>query len=387
MNKLLRDFLLVFNRVFSRVTYRSNNLLVFGEWMGKRADDSCMSLANYIADRYPNEGIVWIADETADLHRLNPRIKRISIDSKEAKSIAKNAKAIIMNQGLGDVSKSETFNPTGPLKVNLWHGVAWKKIGYDGLKDGGYLRNAEHKLQIAVRKSDVYVAPSAEFGSILEQAFFVDSKQMVFSGLPRNNAFFDSEEMSDCRKKLLSLLGVREAFIVIYLPTFRDKQSKPFNLAGIDDKEFWKWAEENNVFFLQKAHFAEKNSFGENNKHVINVTDFSAQELMLASNMLITDYSSCFFDYLVLNRPIIHFIYDYDYYKNRDRGLYYDKKDVVCGAAPETVDGLKSAIVSGFENPNEYEELRRARRERYMTYESKDNCKNVADRIFAELEG
>ena len=51
---------------------------------------------------------------------------------------------------------------------------------------------------------------------------------------------------------------------------------------------------------------------------------------MAASDILVTDYSSCFFDFLILDRPIIHFLYDYDYYKEKDRGLYYEKEGVIC---------------------------------------------------------
>ena len=57
---------------------------------------------------------------------------------------------------------------------------------------------------------------------------------------------------------------------------------------------------------------------------------------LAAADMLITDYSSCFFDYLITNRPIIHYLYDYDYYVKEDRGVYYDVMDVVAGDTPKT---------------------------------------------------
>ena len=174
--------------------------------------------------------------------------------------------------------------------------------------------------------------------------------------------------------------------IIVYLPTFRDAHTKPFSFTDITDASFFTWLEENNIFILQKAHAAEICSFNTGNKRIISIDDISAQELMAASDMLITDYSSCFFDYLLLDRPVIHYIYDYDYYKTKDRGLYYDKKDVVCGSAPETEEELIKSIQENFEKPDLYHKLRMARKEKFMTYESSDSCEIITQRIFEELK-
>lgn len=107
---------------------------------------------------------------------------------------------------------------------------------------------------------------------------------------------------------------------------------------------------------------------------------------MAASDMLVTDYSSCFFDYLLLDRPIIHYLYDYDFYKDKDRGLYYGKEEVVCGPAPETVPELVAAIREGIENPGLHRALRQARMRRFMTYEGPDSCERILQEILKRLE-
>ncbi len=386
MNKIFRDLMLALNKFINGVAYKNNNCFVFGEWFGRKSIDNCLYLANYIQDKYPEYEIIWVSDKNSDLRLLDHRIKRIVRNTPESDRIVKNASVLIMNQGLGDFSTNDSFNVSGPLKVNLWHGIAWKKIGYDGVPNSGFIRNLEHKFQIWIRRSDLYVSPSTEVRYVLKSAFLIRDKCFVNTGLPRNLIFYSNDLMTYCKERLLSLINRRKAIIISYLPTFRDYHVKPFAFSDIQDKDFWDWIEQNDLFIVQKAHFADNGKLKSNNQRIINVDDISAQELMAASDMLITDYSSCFFDYLLLDRPIIHYLYDYEYYKNKDRGLYYNKKDVVCGAAPETIPELIKAIKENIENPNLYHDLRMERKQKFMTYESTDSCEIIVQRIFEEME-
>lgn len=90
------------------------------------------------------------------------------------------------------------------------------------------------------------------------------------------------------------------------------------------------WLIENDVIIVQKAHFVsqQRNELQRERRQqrVITLNELYAFEALGAADILISDYSSCFFDYLVLNRPIIHFIYDYESYKRKDRGIYTEKQ-------------------------------------------------------------
>ena len=110
-----------------------------------------------------------------------------------------------------------------------------------------------------------------------------------------------------------------------------------------------------------------------------------AQVLLGAANCLITDYSSCFFDYMIREKPIIHYIYDYEYYRNKDRGLYYDLADVVCGSVAYNVGDLIKAIEDNILDDVE-KDRRTKMREKFVTYESSTNCKRVIDEIFKHIK-
>lgn len=385
MNKIVRDFMLAYNKVLSGIRYKSNGCIVFGEWLGQRANDNCLYLANYIQEHYPKYSLIWIANGTTDLSLLDDRIKRIEKDSIEGLSVVRGADVLIMNQGLSDFSDDEGFNISGPLKVNLWHGIAWKKIGIDSISDSDFLRNIEHKYQIQMKNADLYLASSEEFQEKMESAFLIKPDSFIHAGLPRNSIFYDINQLSIIRGKILKRLNRGNIKIIAYLPTFRDTNSTPFSFSQIEDLSFFSWLQSNHIYIIQKTHFAEIGNMKTGNSQILNINDISAQELMAASDMLITDYSSCFFDYLLLDRPIIHYLYDYDYYKNQDRGLYYSKEEVVCGAAPETIPDLIKAIKENLDNPSLYHDLRKKRKSKFLSYEDPDSCEIITKKIFEKV--
>ena len=385
INKILRDILMFTNRIENTFRYKDNGMFVFGEWMGKQATDSCLYLANYLCDNYPQIKIAWVCNKDADLHRLNKDILRLDISDKKTELIVKNASVLIMNQGLIDFSESDSFNVAKPLCVNIWHGVPWKKIGFDGLPKSGYFHSLEHKYQIKVKSADLYVSPSEEYKEKFSKAFFVKESKFINAGYPRNAIFYSSEELLRCRTNMLKRISNPNAKIIVYLPTFRDSHTPPFSFTDISILSFYDWLKVNNVYIIQKAHAVDTGMLSSSNSNIINVSDVSAQELMAASDMLITDYSSCFYDYLLLDRPIIHYISDFEYYKNKDRGLYYDKEDVVCGPSPQTEYDLIMAIKENIDNPSLYHELRMRRKEKFLFYDNPNNCEIIVQRIFEEL--
>lgn len=389
MNKIIRDVKLITNKIINGVNYHSNGYIVFGEWMGKRVNDNSYYLANYMALHYPDAKLCWIAEADTDLSCLNSSIKHLIKDSSEANDMVSNALVLVMNQGYTDFSSNPSFNVSGPLTVNLWHGIMWKKIGFDAIEGKSILHNLEYKFQIIMHKSDLYLAPSREYQRIYKSAFFLSDKAFIQAGQPRNSLFYNNDRVSNCRKQFCDKYNVdSSAKIIAYLPTFRDSGGACFSFYGVCDNSFWSMLEEKNIVIVCKSHFADTNLYTPNdeNGRVISINDISAQELMAASDILITDYSSCFFDYLILNRPIIHFIYDYDFYKNKDRGLYYDVDQVACGDTPRTLQELIDAIRRNIDNPDSSSAIRNKRKSEYISFENINSCEVISKRIFEEIK-
>lgn len=385
----------LYTKVRSHLYKRDKDLWVFGEWFGNRCCDNSFSFANYLAKNYPHLQLVWIAKKSADTTQLAESIRIVEMDTPEAAEVLCHAGVAVMNQGTNDFTPEISFLCDGALMVNLWHGVPWKKIAMDMHSDYGFARRAYMAYLQKLQRADVYLALSDGFARILETAFYAPKKGIILAGYPRNAIFYDPAAVSAAREKVLSLLNVKNSSgkplkLIAYMPTFRDNTEDVFSfekLAG--NSRLQEILEKHNAIIIQKAHFvsyqrnAEANQV--KNSRILALNDIMAQELLAAADMLITDYSSCFFDYLVLDRPIIHYIYDYAYYAGEDRGVYYKAEDVVCGDAPETEEQLLAAMEANLADPGLRKELRKLRSQEHMTYESADSCEKIYREILLRL--
>ena len=371
---------------------------VFGEWFGNKCNDSSLALANHIARNDYDIRLYWIAKKGCiGIEDLDPKVTVVEMDSPQAMELLCRAGAVFVNEGLADLSGPVYNYSNGGVVVNLWHGVAWKKIGMDTY---GPLQIGLKLYAWIIFKSQTFtyfVTASKRLSNNLKSAFLLKDKQLIKAGFPRNQQFHDEESLAVSRRKILSALRelnpdlIREDIrLIAYLPTFRDSGMETFSFLGLKSPELDAYLEEQNAVIVEKAHIADQSKgkvAGEGGMtRVIKANDLSAQELMAASDMLITDYSSCFYDFLILDRPVIHYIYDFDYYKNKDRGLYYEKEDVVCGDAPETQEDLVDAIRQNLSNPDLHKALRRKRRKQFQTYDGPDNCDRIIKVVLNDIE-
>ncbi len=373
---------------------REANCWIFGEWFGKRCNDNSLFLANYVAENHPYIKLYWVACSDADTSKLHKSIQILKYDSEEAKKAFKRAGVAIMNQGYIDFSSLGYNYFRGAITVNLWHGVAWKRIGHDKVKKTGIVHNLHEIIFDYFEKAEKYISLSSAYTTVLRTAFHAKDNEIINAGYPRNTLFYSSEWLQKNRKAVIAYLNGEKGIdvsdhskIVLYMPTFRDNPSRMKSLERVvEDSSFLKWMEEKDIIIIQKAHFVsqQRNEFQshKSTKRIVTLNDLIPYEALGVADILITDYSSCFFDYLILDRPIIHFIYDYENYKTVDRGVYYDKDDVICGDAPTDFEGLKASIVRYIDSPSADSNLREKRRKQFIEYESTDSCRDIFNTLY-----
>ena len=398
MNIVMQNIKWLFEKSIGHFSRRDKNLWVFGEWFGKRCCDNSLFLANYVSEYYPDIQVVWIAEENIDLSMLSSRIRKIKMDTPESKQLLMHAGVVIYNQSLSDFSRCMNLYCMGAVTINLWHGVPWKKIGIDAFSGESKVKWIYVNYILRLQRPTLYLSTSEAFTDILQSAYCIKKKNIIKAGYPRNSIFYDERLLVDARDKVLNWLENTEKYtcksgvkIITYMPTFRDHEENVFSFEQLTDNEQLNGILiRNNAVIIQKAHFVNRSKETKDTftagQRIFNLDDISAAELLAASDLLITDYSSCFFDYLLLDRPIIHYIYDYDYYANKDRGLYYEKEEVVCGDAVETIDGLLKSISENLVYPEKNLLLRQKRRERFMMYETAECCKVIFEAINERLE-
>jgi len=242
------------------------------------------------------------------------------------------------------IINSKTRNFIKPKKdqifLQTWHGTPLKKIGCDVTLSGNSVDSVKDiykKYTLEGKKLTYMVSPSAFCSEKLISAFNLASLQkencILELGYPRNTALFTAKE--DSMNQIKKDLGIPlDKKVILYAPTFRDNQHQVglgfVYKLGLDFEKLKRDLGEGYVV-LFRAHYFVANAF-DFDKYwgfVYNVSDLDdINDLYLVSDMLMTDYSSVFFDYANLKKPILFYMYDYDDYKNEIRDFYIDMEEL-----------------------------------------------------------
>ncbi len=379
-------------------SYRDEFLWVFGEWFGERCCDNCKYLANYVSSIHPEIKIIWITKSSTDTSDLNSQINVEIMDSGNARDALKRCGVAVIGQNFRDLS-SDGFNyVNGSISVHLWHGIPWKKIGHDGPRKKNLLLCTYTRLYDFAYGTDYYASPSDEYDKVAFSAHGAKPKQIIHAGYARNSELYQPDKVEDGRTRVLDeLKKIKPDFdfsrvkIISYMQTFRNAPSHSYSFDSLrTHNEFMSFLEDKNVIVIQKAHYVNQTRDGKTdvggNNRIYSLNNIAAQDLLCASDLLVTDYSGAFFDYLILDRPIVHYLYDYDYYRTQDRGLYYDKEDVIAGEEADDEDQLVNTIVRNLEKPDLYKERRHQIRSIFLKYDTPDSCEVLYQAIMKEVK-
>ena len=383
LNKLLKLLINLLSYFLSKSYKRNKNLWIFGEWFGKKCDDNCLYFANYVAENHKEIECIWITRMDTDVSKLSPMVKVVYFDSPESNAAIKSAAVAIMGQNVYDFSSNGENKLGGAITINLWHGVPWKKIGHDhALASKNFLQKIYNYYYDLAFNSKYYLCTSEIYKSIWNTAFNAAKENILLSGYPRNSYFHFTDLVNKEKKEFYNKYELTpDHKLIAYLPTFRDGSSNSYPLVNLmKDSNFLDFMRSNKIIIIEKSHYAHENILSHNNNtdNVYKIIDnCDCQSLLASSDILITDYSGAFFDYLILNRPIVHFLYDYEEYKNNTRGLYFDKENVVAGPVANNLLEVKNAIRELILEDDSYHSLRKDIKEKFMTYESIDTNKKI----------
>ncbi len=262
--------------------------------------------------------------------------------------------------------------------VQLWHACgAFKKFGQRGTNMSVAADHAYHAQYNMVSVS------SDKIRSIYADAFDIDIHKVKALGTPRTDAFYDEKQLEKTREKVYQQHPeFRGRYIIIYAPTFRDigddrTQFKP-------DLDFDRLSKEllPNQMFLVCPHPIMKNKIVEKEYDNIKVVrDFSTNDMMLISDMLITDYSSVIFEYALLRKPIAFYCYDL---LNYNRGFYLNYPDDLPGDVYENQTSLTEYLRS--DKKDELTEKYDKFVEKYMSACDGHSCERIAEVINRFME-
>ena len=304
-----------------------NRLILFNSFGGRKFDDSPKAIYEVIREdpRFNGFRFVW-AFHQPEKYDVPDKIKtdgiRYFITALSARAWVTNSS---FERGLSFVGKNTLY-------FNTWHGTPLKKMGSDIMNGNtSFAKKGECRF-------DVMMSQGRFETEVFSRSFNIPENRFLEAGLPRNDIL--ANYTSDRRDSIRTKLGIRNNQIVIlYCPTFREyEKGQDLGVVMAPPLDLKKWQQElgDNYVFLLRAHYeVSRIMMVEDNAFVRNVTDYpDLNDLYIASDMLISDYSSVFFDYSITGKPMLHFCYDYDEY-NSKRGMYFDIREKVSGGSNE----------------------------------------------------
>lgn len=295
--------------------------IVIVNFEGKGYGDNSKYIVNEILRQNKNYEIIWLVKkEILEVASNFPQsVKLVDYQSLDAHKHLATAKVWFDNCRKPWYVKKRR----NQFYIQLWHGSpSLKKIEADAVQSLSkmYIYNAKKDSQ----KVDVFISNCDWFTQKVSSTFWYNG-EIRETGLPRNDILFcDESHKLEIKKRISTEDKVN---FILYAPTFRkDLEIKAYdlNFDGIikfmENKTGQKWA------FLVRLHpnIANKSREMHFSRNVIDVSNYpDLQELIIASDILITDYSSIMFDFSITKKPVFLYCNDIEEYKN-DRNFYFD---------------------------------------------------------------
>jgi len=317
---------------------KDNNLCVFGSWFGDKFADNSKYLYLYFLKNQRNA--VWITKNPEVYRQLKSENLPVAMAySKEGRRCCRKAGFIFVCTGKNDLNENWIG---GSTCIDLQHGVPLKKVMYDDeVNKLLFTKSAKvHRIITKAPLKKYYaVSSSKRLSEIFKSALRINESQILQYGLPRNDCFFDGT------LKPRKYSEIKYSKLIAYMPTHRNTGSTPIVISDLFDlKKLNEFCVRNEILFVIKKHFyhnAEVTDVSEYS-NIIDLTGrpFDTQELLFNTDMLISDYSSVYIDYLLLDRPVLYYAYDYDKYLATDRNLYFDYEEAAPGYIVSDFDEL-----------------------------------------------
>ncbi|MDD6036390.1 MAG: CDP-glycerol glycerophosphotransferase family protein [Lachnospiraceae bacterium] len=331
------------------------NLIVFESYQGKYHSCSPKAIFEEMLNdpAYAGYRFVW-SFTNARKHKYLTRNKRVTLVKRGTAKyyeVMATAKYRITN------STNPVTVPVrkGQIYIQTWHGTPLKRLGLDIVRDGNAAQSLKEIHALYRREAtqfDYLISPSAYTTEKLSSAFGLtpeeQKRKIVELGYPRNVALFTYTP--ETVAELKEFYGIPEGKkVILYAPTFREadyRYGKGFSYQIALDVERLRERFGETACVLMRTHYLANAQFDYEKYEgfLIKVTGVAdINRLYIISDLLITDYSSVMFDFSILRRPMIFYMYDQEQYRGELRDFYIEP-DILPGPIVSTQEELEDEI-------------------------------------------
>ncbi|MFH8485374.1 bifunctional glycosyltransferase/CDP-glycerol:glycerophosphate glycerophosphotransferase [Streptomyces longisporoflavus] len=333
---------------------------VFASYWGRGYGCNPGALEAALREHAPHIRTAWIADP-AHHHTLPTATRRLRPGTAAYWTALARSKYLVNNVNFD----RRLVKRRGQVMIQTQHGTPLKLMGLDlrdrpaaarGMDFAALLRNAD--------KWD-YVLSSNRHSTLVWERVFPASFTTLEYGYPRNDIYQRASSADVAR--LRESIGIpRGTVAILYAPTHRDYRHT--QLRSLDLERLLHHLGPRFVV-LTRAHHSYGAPLAPSSGRLIDVSGHpSVESLCLASDALVTDYSSLMFDYVNLDRPVVLHAEDWQAYEAA-RGTYFDVREFPPGAVARDQDELIDIFVTGHWRGSHSARLRAAFRDRFCVYD------------------
>ena len=326
------------------------NKIVCCNMKGKRYGDNPKYITDALLKKTNDLDIVWLLNDLTD-REVPKNVRIVKYDFWHQIYELATAKVWIDSN-----TKQYGFRKRrNQLYVQTWHGsYGLKKIGADLGDKATLIELCIHKYDS--QRADIMISNAKRTSEIYRRAFWYNGEMLEY-GSPKNDIFFINPTLTV--EKVTSYLKIKGKKIVLYAPTFRnDYRIKDLNinynilLRSLHKRFGGEWVV---LVRLHPSNLEDAKNFIQYTDKIINASEYDImQELLVASDVLVTDYSSCMFDFVTNGKPCFLYASDIARYKE-ERDNYYELEDLPFPVATNEKE-LKE-VITAFDADKYKEEL------------------------------
>lgn len=259
--------------------------------------------------------------------------------------------------------------------LNTWHGTPLKKMGRDNVEEVYSMGNVMRNLLM----SDYLLFPNQYMEEKMSSAYMLDNLYqgvVLREGYPRNSVFFDNQR----RKEVKETLGYKDKIIIVYMPTFRGQvdaiRAEQQNREIERQLHYFEEHLREEQIVLVKLHpLVQKSVNIQEQKHIRTFPEqYETYDVLNVADVLVTDYSSVFYDFANTGKKIILFTYDEEEYRS-ERGIYENLEEYpfeIAKSCKEVVECICKKEVNNY----------RVFQKRYCTYDKPEAAERICRQVF-----
>lgn len=368
--------------IFSKMKQK-DNWIIFESFVGRNYSGQPKYIYQYLQKNYGKKyKYIWIVnDKKLEIDGKHTKVKRFGLKYYYYMTRSK--------YWVNNMRQPYAFpKRDSQIMLETWHGTPLKRLVFD--MDDVHSANPKYKQIVykQSRKWDYLLSDNGFSTEVFQSCFMFDKEKILELGYPANDPMYDKNldvKAAELKRKIGVPLDKK---VLLYAPTWRDDNmygagEYKFELA-LDLNRLHKGFGDEYVILLRMHYWVvDQLDLKGLEDFVINVSKYSdITDIYLISDICMTDYSSVFFDYANLRRPILFYMYDLEKYRDVLRGFYLDINKDLPGPILTTNDEVVDALKNIDEIKKNYNSKYETFYNRFCHIDDGNAAKRVCEKVF-----